>query len=180
MTDRQWKALFLIGSILAAFLLIACFGKVAHAEQEVKVKMGYANIICEPIHPSGVVELSCETRNNVLGLEVFGQILRTSVNDVGDLTYLGYGITPKLYLPRNFYIGFGIGYINNFVPGSMDIDDEVQRYGVIGKDFGSWGVELKRVVADLDIETFLPYEPDIEKHSRLDNWQILVYKKWRL
>lgn len=162
--------------IVVAFLVF--FGLPVHAEQEVKIKTGYINILCKPVHDTGVVELAYEVKNKSVGIEVFGQGFITKIDEVGDVTSLNYGITPKIYLPFGFYFGLGIGYMNNFAPKGMDIDDEVQRYGIIGKNFGGWGIEFKRIIADLDIETHLPYETDIEKRSRLDNWQVVIVKKF--
>lgn len=156
-----------------------------YAGQETRVKVGYATILCEPITASPILEVSYQYRPNWLkwfAIEPAITGMTSRISQVGRMYIVEPSITGKVYV-NNLYIGAGVGYYFNTIAeyfgNQADLDDEVARFGVIGIEMKNTFIELKGVVADLDMETGLPFEPEIERHSRYDNFQILIGQRFK-
>lgn len=154
----------------------------AKAEEGFTVSGGYMNTICENVSDSPVVTLSGNYKYKLLGVELGVGAFNNDIEQVGQLVVLDYYATGKIYLNDSFYIGAGVGYYDTYLSehydGQADVDDELERHVVIGKEFDNWVIECQGTIADLDIETGLPYETPIESHSRLDNVQVKIGRKW--
>ena len=150
-----------------------------YASQELKVKAGYMSVMCDGISGSPVIAGEYEVRNKYVGIGIEAQGFAPDLKEVNRLYCSSLSIIPKIYV-YNLYLGFKGGYIFNTIGDNMDADDEVSRGGVIGLNLtDTWAIEGQVNIVDLDVETGLPYEPQIEKRSRLDNWQILVSRRFK-
>lgn len=149
---------------------MACVG---HCDQEVSLKAGYSDILCNPIQSGARVDSCYEIRNDKAGILLGIGYEFHKIRQVGMAHILEYYITGKIYTPQDFYIGLGMGYVDTFMVESYniqaDIDDEVAAHVVLGKNFGNWIIEGRLTICDLDMETSLPYETEIEKDSRFDS-----------
>ena len=151
-------------------------------EEETRIKAGYNTVMCEPITPGPVLSLSYQARHKWFAVEPSLTLTANRISQVGRMYVAEPSVTLKAYI-NNLYLGVGVGYyfncVSEYFGNQSDLDDEINRFGVIGIEFPDVFIELKTCFSDIDLETGLPFEPEIEKHSRYDNFQVLIGKKYR-
>ena len=171
---------------LIVMLVCICIISPCYAEDTFKVKLGIGSIICEGAYMIGDIDLSYEYRYKQVGVEMgvdtMGSILHdTQAGSIAIGKQMGVLISPTYYIIgkcylTNFYLGAGVGYIDNYFIETYDVDadvdDEVGLIAVLGFETGDWLVELKGTLADLDIESNVYPHGILEAHSRLDNVQL--------
>jgi len=151
-------------------------------EQETRVKGGYNTVMCEPIQAGPVLGISYQIRHKWAACEPGLTFMTNRISQVGRMYVAEPNVALKAYI-NNLYIGVGVGYyfntITEYFGNQADLDDELNKFGVLGIEFPSAFIELRANFSDMDIETGLPFEPEIEQHSRYDNFQILFGKRFR-
>jgi len=164
-----------------AIFAILFFTTTASAD-ELRTKIGWSDVQCAAIESHVTLDASYEFRNKWVGLEVGCMYQLHKLRQVGWLNIFDPYVLGKVYLPYDIYAGAGPGYLITMVAENYDLesdcDNEVGYHFVLGKEFGDWFVEAKVIIADLDIETSLPYETDVEKHSRLSSINLELGYKW--
>lgn len=168
---------------LTIILLVSLFiVSTAYAGGEWSVKAGYSDVLCDPIQSGVRVDCGYEIRNEKVGILGGVGYEFHKIRQVGMAHLLEYYVTGKLYTPSDIYIGLGVGYVDTFMVESYDvqadIDDEIGAHVVLGKNFGNWIIEGRLTICDLDMETSLPYETEIEKDSRLDSVVIQIGRRF--
>jgi len=149
---------------------------------EWKLKAGYVAPTCKYVEPGASIEVAYEIKSRWVGLEGAVGVETHKIKQVGQLNTIQYNIIGKIYPIERAYIGGGVGYMNNFMQedynGQADVDNENQWLGVIGYNINdNLFIEVEGRIADLDIETGLNFDADIEKHSRLDS--VMAKLGWR-
>lgn len=167
-----------VSRIVLSILGILLYTIPIYAQQELKVKIGYMSVMCDGVKGSPVIAGEYEFRNKYVGIGIEAQGFAPDIKEVNRLYCSSLSLIPKIYI-ENVYLGFKGGYIFNTIGDHMDADDEVSRGGVAGINFKDFFIEGQVNIADMDIETNLPYETQIENRSRLDNWQILIGKRYK-
>lgn len=149
---------------------------------EISLKAGYSDIVCNPVYPGARVDGCYEIRNTKAGLLAGVGYEFHKIQDVGIAHTLEYYITGKIYTSYELYLGLGVGYLDTYMVEfndvQADIDDEVGVHFILGKNIDEWLIEGRVTIADLDIETSLPYGTEVEKHSRFDSVIIQIGRKF--
>jgi len=155
-------------------VMLVCFVGIASAE--IRLKAGGQYVGCKAVNPSIVVEGGYQCRYKSVALEGDIGALTSNIKEVGQLWALEPSIMGKVYL-GDFYVGAGVGYYFNYLKNT-DCDDQTVQFGVIGLESGNWFIEGKVNISDLDIETGLNKETQIEKNSRFDGVQVMIGRKF--
>ena len=124
----------------------------------INVRAGVDYFLCEGLKESPSLGVGYEYRWKQLGIEAGVDGYATRVSDRAYINVLDYSASLKVYLPYEIYVLGGIDYLDTYVVenynGQADCDDEIGYHLGIGKMFGDWFIEARRIEADLDIESY--------------------------
>lgn len=159
---------------------------------ERRIKVGYAHSLCKYVNDGYDIAVSFEERYKQLAGELEFGWESHRIKQIGYLNTFKISLFGKVYITPTIWIGAGGELANNFVRETNSyykreirfkeyaayVDNE-WRYGVsVGKDWESWFVEVRSMFGDLDLESSLPYETEIEKDSKLDCIIFRIGRKW--
>ncbi len=192
--------------IIALVLIFGLIG-VAHADS-VNLKVGVSDVISQGVDAMPVVGLSYEHNFKLwdvdLGLEgginLSTVILHDTQTDrggrydyyngkqMGRLNTINYALTLKCYLPWNFYVGAGGGYLSNYFSENYrvyqlgeqaKVEDEYEGHIIVGYEHRDYFIEYKQLWADLDLESNIQPEGILEAHSSYNQYGVMIGKKIR-
>lgn len=187
-------------NFIALLIVIMVMLSNARAEESVNLRLGFMDILCEGADSTPMLEVGYEYKADLNGLPDFGiefavggitAILHDTQEGtpwvgkaMGRMNALNYAAIGRVYLPYNMHIGGGFGYYDTwFVENygaQADIDDEINYTMLAGWEFvKDWTVEGRYTIADMDIESGAFPAGILEAHSRLNNWSVLIGRKWR-
>jgi len=178
------------------FLIIILIATPCFAE--INIKGGFSDMLCEGADASPVLEVSYEYKyENVaveMGLSGMSMILHDTQEGtpyvgkaMGRLNTLETFIQGKFYY-GDLYAGGGVGYITTYFMENYriyekgeeaDADNEIAYRIIAGWEITEdWFLEGRYEIADLDIESNIFPAGILEAHSRLNNWAIMIGRKF--